>query len=84
MATGSRKIRKGANKNAGSGATVKPHQMNQCQGFRHATQSHGSHQVLIRAETTIKHALKKLTTPAMEAGIADHVWNIDDIISLLD
>ena len=23
-------------------------------------------------------------TPAMEAGVADHVWSIDEIISLLD
>ena len=23
-------------------------------------------------------------TPAMQAGIADHVWSIEDIISLLD
>jgi hypothetical protein len=23
-------------------------------------------------------------TPAMEAGLSDHVWNLDEIISLLD
>jgi hypothetical protein len=23
-------------------------------------------------------------TPAMEAGIADHVWNLEEIIALLD
>jgi hypothetical protein len=23
-------------------------------------------------------------TPAMEAGVSDHVWTIDEIISLLD
>ncbi len=23
-------------------------------------------------------------TPAMEAGIADHVWNLDEIVALLD
>ena len=23
-------------------------------------------------------------TPAMEAGISDHVWNLDEVIALLD
>jgi hypothetical protein len=23
-------------------------------------------------------------TPAMEAGIADHVWSIEEVVSLLD
>ena len=25
-----------------------------------------------------------LVTPAMEAGIADHVWSIEEIVALLD
>jgi hypothetical protein len=32
----------------------------------------------------MQHGVSTIATPAMEAGIADHVWEIEERVALLD
>ncbi len=45
--------------------------------FRHTSESH-IHYNFCRIHQTLR------VTPAMEAGIAGHVWSIEEAVSLLD
>ena len=44
----------------------------------HAVSLHFMHYNFARVHKTLK------TTPAVKAGIADHVWSLEEIIALLD
>jgi hypothetical protein len=37
-----------------------------------------------RPHTTLSKATKAKTTPAMAAGLTDHVWTIEEILALMD
>jgi hypothetical protein len=45
---------------------------------RHAVALHFMHYNFCRVHQTLR------VTPAMEAGITDHVWSIDEVVGLLD
>jgi hypothetical protein len=47
------------------------------QNHEHAIALHYLHYNFARVHQTLR------VTPAMEAGVASHVWSIDDIIALL-
>ena len=44
------------------------------------------HYNFCRAHTTLTQALPRHypTTPAMAAGLADHVWTVEEVYALLD
>jgi hypothetical protein len=44
----------------------------------HAVALHFMHYNFVRVHKTLR------VTPAMEAGIADHVWTMQELVSLLD
>jgi hypothetical protein len=44
----------------------------------HAVALHFMHYNFCRVHQTLR------VTPAMEAGIADHIWSIEEVVSLLD
>jgi hypothetical protein len=44
----------------------------------HAVALHYMHYNFCRVHQTLR------ITPAMEAGITDHVWNLDELVGLLD
>jgi hypothetical protein len=46
--------------------------------LRHAVALHFMHYNFCRVHQTLR------VTPAMEAGIADHVWSISEIVGLLE
>jgi IS1 family transposase len=46
--------------------------------LRHAVALHFMHYNFCRVHQTLR------VTPAMEAGIADHVWSIEEVVALLD
>ncbi len=48
------------------------------QNHAHAIALYFMHYNFVRIHTTLK------TTPAMAAGIADHVWSVEEIVGLLD
>jgi hypothetical protein len=48
------------------------------QNLGHAVALHFMHYNFCRVHQTLR------VTPAMEAGIADHVWDIEEIVALLD
>lgn len=48
------------------------------QNHAHAVNLHMMHYNFVRVHQTLR------CTPAMEAGVADHVWDIEEIIGLLD
>ncbi|HTV58027.1 MAG TPA: IS1 family transposase [Verrucomicrobiae bacterium] len=48
------------------------------QNLRHAVALHFMHYNFCRVHQTLR------VTPAMEAGIADHVWSVGEIVGLLD
>ena len=48
------------------------------QNLEHAVSLHFMHYNFARVHQTLR------VTPAMEAGIADHVWTVDEIVGLLD
>jgi hypothetical protein len=48
------------------------------ENHRHAVALHFMHYNFCRVHQTLR------VTPAMEAGIADHVWSIEEITGLLD
>ena len=49
-----------------------------------AVSLHFMHYNFARPHQTLKKANGYQTTPAMAAGIADHVWSIEEIVGLLD
>ena len=48
------------------------------ENLEHAVALHYMHYNFCRIHQTLR------VTPAMEAGITDHVWSIDEVIELLD
>jgi len=46
--------------------------------LRHAVALHFMHYNFARIHKTLR------VTPAMEAGISDHVWSIEEIVGLLE
>jgi DNA replication protein DnaC len=46
--------------------------------LRHAVALHFMHYNFCRVHQTLR------VTPAMEAGIADHIWSLEEVVSLLD
>jgi len=48
------------------------------ENLEHAIALHFIHYNFCRVHQTIR------VTPAMEAGIADHVWNLEEVVRLLD
>ncbi len=48
------------------------------ENHEHALGLHYMHYNFCRIHQTLR------VTPAMEAGIADHVWNIEELVGLLD
>jgi hypothetical protein len=48
------------------------------ENHQHALALHYMHYNFCRIHQTLR------VTPAMEAGITDHVWDIEEIVSLLD
>ncbi len=48
------------------------------ENLEHAVALHYMHYNLCRIHQTLR------VTPAMEAGISDHVWDLDEIIGLLE
>ena len=48
------------------------------ENLEHAVALHYMHYNFCRIHQTLR------VTPAMEAGVSDHVWNIDEVIALLD
>jgi hypothetical protein len=48
------------------------------ENLRHAVAIHYMHYNFCRIHKTLR------VTPAMEAGLADHVWSIEELIGLLD
>lgn len=48
------------------------------ENLEHAVALHFLHYNFARVHQTLR------VTPAMEAGIADHVWSIEEIVGLLD
>jgi len=49
-----------------------------------AVSLHFMHYNFARPHQTLKKANGYQTTPAMAAGIADHVWTIEELVGLLD
>jgi hypothetical protein len=47
------------------------------QNYEHAIALHYMHYNFARVHPTLR------VTPAMEAGVSDHVWSADEIIALL-
>lgn len=52
----------------------------------HAVALHFFHYNFIRAHTTLtkSHPLRYPTTPALAAGVTDHVWTVEELCSLID
>ena len=52
----------------------------------HSVNIHFMHYNFCRAHTTLTkaHSLRYPTTPAMAAGITDHVWTVEEVCALLD
>ena len=48
------------------------------ENLKHAVALHYMHYNFCRIHQTLR------VTPAMEAGISDHVWDLDEIVALLD
>jgi hypothetical protein len=48
------------------------------ENLEHAVALHYMHYNFCRIHQTLR------VTPAMEAGVSDHVWSIDEVIALLD
>ena len=48
------------------------------ENLRHAVALHFMHYNFCRVHQTFR------VTPAMEAGVADHAWTIEEVVSLLD
>ena len=48
------------------------------ENLQHAVALHYMHYNFARVHQTLR------ITPAMEAGIADHVWELEEIVALLD
>jgi hypothetical protein len=52
----------------------------------HAVSLHFMHYNFCRAHTTLTqaHPLRYPTTPAMAAGVGDHVWTVEEVCAMLD
>lgn len=48
------------------------------ENYSHAVALHFMHYNFVRVHKTLR------VTPAMEAGVADHVWSLEELVSLLD
>ena len=48
------------------------------ENLEHAVALHYMHYNFCRIHQTLR------VTPAMEAGVADHVWSIDELVNLID
>jgi hypothetical protein len=54
------------------------------ENLAHAVSLHYMHYNFARPHQTLTKRFGKPTTPAMAAGVADHVWSIWEIAGLLD
>jgi IS1 family transposase len=50
----------------------------------HAVSLHFMHYNFCRAHITLTKAAKTKTTPAMAAGVTDHVWTVEEILEMMD
>ena len=48
------------------------------ENLEHAVALHFMHYNFCRVHQTLR------VTPAMEAGVADHIWNLEEVVRLLD
>jgi len=48
------------------------------ENLRHAVALHYMHYNFCRIHQTLR------VTPAMEAGVTDHIWSLDEVIALLE
>lgn len=54
------------------------------ENLAHAVSLHYMHYNFARLHITLTKAAGRPTTPAMAAGVADHVWSLTEIAGLLD